>query len=119
MARITRAVHPGDVVRTLSQGQPNTVVAIGPDGIHVETRRSAAAGTGPHLVPYWMIKRVWDHLLATGSVTQQEVLATDGLNVKRSAFVTALIARFDDVRVASTRPVELRLDRDAPRRRTR
>lgn len=105
--RITRAVRPGDVITTLSQGQPNTIVWIGPQGIAVETRRSREQGTGPQLVPYWMIERSWTHLVAHGRVTLTFMLDKDGLNVKRSAFVAALLACFDDVHVVSSRPVEL------------
>ena len=107
MGRITRAVQPGDVITTLSQGRPNTIVTVGPEGIGVETGRSTEQGTGPQLVPYWMIERSWTHLVTHGRVTLAFMLDKDGLNVKRSAFVAALLACFDDVRVVSSRPVEL------------
>jgi hypothetical protein len=54
-----------------------------------------------------MVERTWHHLLAARTVTQQFMLSTEGLNVKRSAFVAALVSRFDGVRVVSTRPTEL------------
>jgi hypothetical protein len=105
--RVNHAVQPGDIVTTLSQGQPSIIAAVGPDGIELETERSRQRGASPQHVPFWMIERVWEHLVAHGTVTLEYMLATDGLNVKRSAFVAALLARFDDVRVSSSRPVTL------------
>jgi hypothetical protein len=43
-------------------------------------------------------------------------LASDGLNVKRSSAVCALLAVLPNVTVESTRPVILRLDDPAPSR---
>jgi len=63
--------------------------------------------TGPQLVPMWMIEATWDYLVRTGRVTQKYLVSAEGLNVKRSAFVAALVSRFDGVRVVATRPTEL------------
>jgi hypothetical protein len=54
-----------------------------------------------------MIQVAWEWLLARGQLTNRFLLDTDGLNVKRSSFVCALLARLPGVRVVSTRPIEL------------
>ena len=55
-----------------------------------------------------MIQIAWDWLQARGSLTARHLVATDGLNVKRSSFVCALLARLPGVTVANARPIELR-----------
>jgi hypothetical protein len=52
-----------------------------------------------------MIVAGWEHLRQYGVLTHQELL--NELNVKRSAFVYALLAQFPDVVVCSTRPIVL------------
>lgn len=54
-----------------------------------------------------MTVRAWDHLRRTGELSQPYLLSE--LNVKRSAFVCALLALFSDVVVRSHRPVVLEL----------
>jgi hypothetical protein len=62
-----------------------------------------------------MIQIAWDWLQAHGALTARFLVATDGLNVKRSSFVCALLARLPEVAFVSTRPrIELAL---RPRRR--
>lgn len=100
-------VAAGSVIHTLSNGHPNWIAAITREGVHVETKRSRAQGTGPQLVPAWMIQSAWDYLKAHGSLTNKYLLAGDGLNVKRSAAVCAILARLPDVEVASSRPILL------------
>ncbi len=56
-----------------------------------------------------MIELAWDWLVAHGTLTNRHLLATGGLNVKRSSLVCALLARLPGVRVVSTRPIELAL----------
>ena len=56
-----------------------------------------------------MIQVAWDYLAAHGSLTNRYLLDTDGLNVKRSSFVCALLARLPGVVVASTKPITLSL----------
>lgn len=102
---IEAAVSPGQVILTLGMSRPNRVVAIIDDGVLVETNRSEERASAPQLVPAWMITVAWDHLTRHGRLRQQELL--DDLNVKRSAFVCALLAQLDGVDVESTRPVTL------------
>jgi hypothetical protein len=59
-----------------------------------------------------MIATAWEHLRLHGRLSQKKLLGP--LNVKRSAFVCALVARFPDVDIESDRPVVLRL-RKVPR----
>lgn len=54
-----------------------------------------------------MIVTAWRHLQQNGVLTHAELL--DDLNVKRSAFVVALLAQFPDVVVRSTHPIVLEL----------
>jgi hypothetical protein len=54
-----------------------------------------------------MIEVAWDRLCKSGSLRQDELL--NDLNVKRSAFVCALLAQFPDVVVRQTRPIVLDL----------
>jgi hypothetical protein len=61
----------------------------------------------PQMVPAWMIVAAWEHLRHNGELTHHELLHE--LNVKRSAFVCALLAQFPDVVVRSTRPIVLEL----------
>ena len=61
----------------------------------------------PQIVPAWMIVAAWEHLRRNGELTHSELL--NELNVKRSAFVCALLAQFPDVVVRSTRPIVLEL----------
>lgn len=105
--RVERAVRPGKVIETLGIARPNRIVSIDRDGVRVETERSIVKGTGPQLVPAWMIVKAWEHLCRYGRLSNQELL--NGLNVKRSAFVSALLSRFPEVEVESSRPIVLRL----------
>jgi hypothetical protein len=81
LARIESVVSPGTEIQTLS----------------------ASLHTGPQLVPGWMIATAWRRLQKQGVLSHKELL--EDLNVKRSAFVVALLAQFPDVTVQSTRPV--------------
>jgi hypothetical protein len=105
--RICSAVKPGDEITTLSNKHVNRIASLGRSGVFVETARSDARGTGPQLVPAWMIETAWDHLRRRGELSHKELL--NALNVKRSAFVCALLALFPDVVVRSTRPTVLEL----------
>lgn len=58
-------------------------------------------------MPPWMIVAAWEHLRHNGELTHHELLHE--LNVKRSAFVCALLAQFPDVVVRSARPIVLEL----------
>ncbi len=54
-----------------------------------------------------MIVTAWRHLQKTGELSHAELL--EDLNVKRSAFVIALLAQFSDVVVRSTEPIVVEL----------
>jgi hypothetical protein len=104
---VSAAVQVGDVISTLGISRPNWIAGIGEDGIYVETVRSKQLGRGPQLVPAWMINVAWAHLRKHRRLTQEQLL--NELNVKRSAFVCALLSRFEGVEVESDKPVVLRL----------
>lgn len=101
-------IQPGDVVHTLADGRPNTVVEVSRAGLRVETTRSRRAGAGPQLVEPRMLDVAWAALLSDGELTNRRLLGE--LRVHRSSFVCALLARLPGVRVASRRPIRLVLD---------
>ena len=106
--RISDVVGPGTAILTLSTKNLNRVSAVDRKGVWVETERSMSLGSGPQLVPAWMIAVAWDRLCDKGELSQQELL--NELNVKRSAFVCALVAKFPEVHIRSTRPTVLELE---------
>ena len=93
------AVVPEDgIIETLgSTPKPNTIVEVAPHGIYVETEKSRRTGSGPQLVPAWMIELAYDYLVEHGELSNMYLLADDGLNVKRSSFVCALLSRLPNV----------------------
>ncbi|WP_395307521.1 hypothetical protein V4U86_19155 [Mycobacterium sp. AMU20-3851] len=107
---IRRAVEVGEIVSTLGTSCPNRVVSIDESGIRVATEKSERKGSEPQLVPAWMIQTAWDHLIQHGDLTQKQLV--DELNVKRSAFICALLSRLPDVEYESVPRVSLRLARD-------
>ena len=98
---------------TLADSKPNWVTDVTADGVRVETLRSRRLGRPPQLVDAWMIQLAWDYLQAHGSITNRHLVHRDGLNVKRSSFVCALLARLPDVEVTCTHPIELRVHSQA------
>ena len=58
---IRAVVAPGDEIYTLTSKRPNRIVSIDRAGIEVETIRSEDRGSGPQLVPAWMIDTAWAH----------------------------------------------------------
>lgn len=112
--RLRAVAPPGTVVLTLANDQPNWVVDVSSDGVRLETGRSRRMGSGPQLVPGWMIQRAWDHLASHGSLTNSELLDTQGLNVKRSSAVCALLARLPEIEVVKRRPITLALQLGGP-----
>jgi hypothetical protein len=111
-ASLRAAIDDGSTVATIANGRPNTVTHIGYEGAWIVTGKSKAAGNGPQLVPAWMVQSAWDHLARTGSITNEYLLASDGLNVKRSSAVCALLAQLPEVTVTSARaPIRLELNR--------
>jgi hypothetical protein len=108
LARLRAAVPVPAQIATLGDDlRPNWIRDITPDGVWVETERSRSAGRPAQLVEAWMIQVAWDWLQAHGTLTNRHLLATDGLNVKRSGFVCALLARLAEVRVRRRRPIAL------------
>lgn len=97
----------GSVV-TLANGKRNRIERVDGAGVLMSTEASDAKGSGAQLVPAWMINVAWRHLRASGSLTNRYLLSSDGLNVKRSSAVCALLARLPGVEVVSSRPIELR-----------
>lgn len=105
---LTRAVCRGQVIKTLGKARPNRIVSIDREGLRVETEKSVREGREPHFVPSWMVAKAWSHLVENGRLTQTELL--NDLNVKRSAFVCALLAHFPGVEVDDDDKIALRLD---------
>jgi hypothetical protein len=110
-AALAAVLSAGQTVYTLGNPRPNTVHALAPEGVYLETMASKTKGLPPQLVPAWMIELAWDYLASHGSLTNAFLLADDGLNVKRSSAVCALLALLPDVTVARVRPIELVLNR--------
>ncbi|WP_217155583.1 hypothetical protein [[Mycobacterium] fortunisiensis] len=103
--RIALALEGVDVIETLSIKRPNWISAFDRTGVWVETERSRARGSGAQRVPAWMFDVAWKQLCKNGSLSQIELL--NDLNVKRSAFVCALLAQLPDVVVVQNRPTVL------------
>ncbi|MGH3997618.1 MAG: hypothetical protein ACRDTJ_09175 [Pseudonocardiaceae bacterium] len=97
----------GEVIYTLGSQYPNWIVRIAPEGIYVETDRSKSRGADPELVPAEMVTKAWHHLTVQHVLTNKELVASDGLNVKRSSFVCAALAHLPGVVVSSTRPITI------------
>jgi hypothetical protein len=112
LAAIRVAVETDPVVWTLGDPQRNLVHEVTEDGVWVETAASVRKGVPPQRVNAWMIQVAWEWLLTHGWLTYKWLLADDALNVKRSSFVCALLARLPRVRVQSRRPIELVLAPD-------
>ena len=109
LGQIEAAVAAHPVVATLTDRRSNWVRDVTPDGVWVETERSRRLGRPAQLVEAWMIQSAWEYLQAHGSLTNRHLLSTDGLNVKRSSFVCALLARLPGVHLSSARPITLSL----------
>lgn len=105
---LEQAIPVGGTITTLAQGKANRVVSISADGVLLETDHSDEVGSGPQLVPAWMIQVAWDHLSEHGSLTNKHLLSSEGLNVKRSSAVCAILAQLPGVDVTSSRPITLR-----------
>jgi hypothetical protein len=111
LSLLSETFSPGDVIETLSRKQPNWIQGVGPEGVLIETEKSRRERKGPQLVPGWMLQRAWDYLQQHGSLTNSHLVSTNGLNVKRSAAVSALLSRLPGVAVESDRPIKLVLVR--------
>lgn len=86
----------------------NEVTAVSASGVYVTSDATRAKGTTAQLVPAWMIQLAYDYLVEHGQLTNAYLLSSDGLNVKRSSFVCALLARLPGVVPSPRTPVELR-----------
>jgi len=108
LARLDLFIPAGSVVPTLGvKPQPNLVSRIDGAGVWIETDRSRHQGTGPQLVNAWMLRLAWDYLTFHGHLSNRYLLADDGLSVKRSSAVCALLAQLPGVEVRSRSPIEL------------
>ena len=103
---IEAAIPPSSTIATITLGKPNVIEQVTPVGVLVRTERS---GAKPELVDGWMLELGCEVLLADGRLTNRHLL--DDLHVHRSSAVCAILAQLPEVRIASTRPIELRLDR--------
>jgi hypothetical protein len=97
-----------DEIATIAEARPNRIVEILPDGVLVHTDKSSSTGGSPQLVPAWTIEVAWEHLRRCGTLSQEVLVSDDGLGVKRSAFVMALLSKFPGVGVRSTSPSVLK-----------
>ena len=107
LAVIRREANRDPIFPTVATGKPNRVRDVTPTGIWVETEASAAKGRPAQEIPAWMFQLAADHLEAHGSLTNTYLLSSDGLNVKRSSAVCAILSRLPWVEVVSRNPVEL------------
>jgi len=103
---IRRTFRLGQTIQTISQGQHNRIIEILPIGILIETERTKSKGKVPQLVDAWMIELAWDSLKSFGELSNTTLL--NDLKVHRSSAVCALLAHFEGVSVASTRPITLK-----------
>lgn len=88
----------GGVFETLGPSPKiNTVTEVTPTGLYIETSRSRAKGEGPQFVPAWMFGLAWDYLRSHGELSNRYLVADDGLNVKRSSAVCAILATLPGV----------------------
>jgi hypothetical protein len=104
---LQREIARDPVFLTVTQRRRNLVTDLVRDGLWIETDASLAKGRSAQFVPAWMLALAWEYLLAHGTLTNRHLLATDGLNVKRSSAVCGILARLPGISVASTRPVTL------------
>lgn len=107
LAAIRDEVARDPVFPTIATGKPNLVRDVTPTGIWVETEASAAKGRPAQQIPAWMFELAVEHLEAHGRLTNAYLLSSDGLNVKPSSAVCAILARLPGIQVLSRRPVEL------------
>ena len=61
-----------------------------------------------------MFNVAWDYLAANGRLTNRYLRAGDGLNVKPSSAVCAVLAHLPGVDVVGRRPIEVALRKAAP-----
>ena len=107
-AALVAAVEQNAEFWTLSSSpKRNVVTEVTRSGLYVETERSRGRGTGPQFIPAWMFQVAWEYLRAKGELSNQYLLADDGLNVKRSSGVCAILSRLPGVGVRAGRRIVL------------
>lgn len=79
--------------------RPNAVRELTPTGIYVDTNATRKKRTPPQLIPAWMFTLAWDYLRSHGSLSNAYLVASDGLNVKRSSAICAILSRLPGVRL--------------------
>jgi hypothetical protein len=94
---LTAVAATGGQFTTIAKDKPNHVTEVTTTGLYVVTDASAAKSAPAQFVPAWMIEIAWDYLRAHGRLTNRFLLDADGLNVKRSSFVCALLAKLPGV----------------------
>ena len=85
LSALRGAISVGEVLTTIAEGKPNRIEDISEIGVLVETEKSQKAGTGPQLVPAWMLNLGWQHLQSDGSLANRHLLTEH--NVRRSSAV--------------------------------
>ena len=88
--------------------KPNHVVEVTPEGLYVETESSKDKGNPPQLIPAWMFELAWDYLRQHKTLGAAYLQANDGLNVKRSSGVCAILARLPGVSSETGRLITLK-----------
>jgi HKD family nuclease len=106
-AMLSEEIVRDPVFVTLARAQANRVVGIDRSGLWIETDASKRKRLPPQHVPAWMFQLAWDYLKSHGSLTNRHLLASDGLNVKRSSAVMAILARLPGVQIVGRSPVEV------------
>lgn len=116
LERLLQELHSrSSSVATVANAKVNRIERVESSGVWISTDASDARGAGAQLVPAWMLNAAWRHLRATGAISHRYLLAADGLNVKRSSAVCALLSNLEAVEITSRRPIELRYVKAADR----
>lgn len=102
-AAIERVAHESPSVLTVGRQEVNRIIEVRQDGVLVETEKSSGAA---QLVPSWMFEAAWQHLNEHGVLESRFLQSNDGLGVKRSAAVMAILSCLPEVRSAP-RPARL------------
>lgn len=108
LGQLAAVAPPGSEIRTLGpRPHLNRIDRIDTAGVWIETDRSRQRRTGPQLVNTWMLRLAYDYLTFHGELTNRYLLADNGLNVKRSSAVCALLAQLPEITVTNNNPIEL------------
>ena len=108
LIRLATLLPPGTEIHTLgSRPNVNRIDRVDPTGIWIETERSRQRHSGPQRVDTWMLQLAYDYLTTHGRLTNRYLLADDGLSVKRSSAVCAILAQLPEITVTNNHPIEL------------